>query len=492
MNKSYFCEDVRLNLISDKLLARFREVGISWWRDAEYASWQNSMQFMKNILDDKSFAEDIDIAIEYQIPRTSKRVDFMIGGSNESWKDNIVIIELKQWQKAEKMWDEMMHSVKTFVGWWERTVPHPSYQAYSYSIFIKNASDEIENNNIWVIPCAYLHNYDEQYVDQLNDRIYKVWYDEAPFFVKTQVEDIVNFIKKYVCKKSSQGDLLYKVDHWRIKPSKALQDCLVSLMEWNKEFILLDDQVVAFDMCKQIMLQCQKDKKKRTLIIQWWPWTWKSVLAVNLLKEFLTSDLNVAYVTKNSAPRETYLKKLSKLRLKEELNIKTLFRSPFRLSDSPANFYDCLIVDEAHRLVKQMYMDYNWENQVKECINASLFTIFLIDENQKVTIKDIWSVDEIKNRAKIFNSDVRETELVSQFRCNWSDWYIQLVNNILQLWEYVDIDSSELNFDIKVFDDPNKLRDELREKMWKIKQGWLHDIVMIGMWKIEDENGILN
>jgi hypothetical protein len=35
-------------------------------------------------LDDKSFAEDIDIAIEYQIPRTSKRVDFMIGGSNES------------------------------------------------------------------------------------------------------------------------------------------------------------------------------------------------------------------------------------------------------------------------------------------------------------------------------------------------------------------------------------------------------------------------
>ena len=90
---------------------------------------------------------------------------------------------------------------------------------------------------------------------------------------------------------------MYKVDHWRIKPSKALQDCLVSLMEWNKEFILLDDQVVAFDMCKQIMLQCQKIRK-RTLIIQWWPWTWKSVLAVNLLKEFLTSDLNVAYVTK--------------------------------------------------------------------------------------------------------------------------------------------------------------------------------------------------
>jgi hypothetical protein len=46
------------------------------------------------------------------------------------------------------------------------------------------------------------------------------------------------------------------------------------------------------------------------------------VLAVNLLKEFLTSSLNVAYVTKNSAPREAYLKKLTKLRLKEEVNVK--------------------------------------------------------------------------------------------------------------------------------------------------------------------------
>lgn len=235
-------------------------------------------------------------------------------------------------------------------------------------------------------------------------------------------------------------------------------------MEWNEEFILLDDQVVAFDMCKQIMLQCQKDRKKRTLIIQGWPWTWKSVLAINLLKEFLTNGLNVSYVTKNSAPREAYLKKLSKLKLKEEVNIKSLFRSPFKLCESPANFYDCLIVDEAHRLVKQMFMDYNWENQVKECMNAALFSIFLIDENQKVTTKDIWSIDEIKHWAKEFWCQIRETELISQFRCNWSDWYIQLVNNILQIWEHVDIAPSDLNFDIKIFDDPNKLRDELRIK----------------------------
>ena len=210
-----------------------------------------------------------------------------------------------------------------------------------------------------------------------------------------------------------------------------------------------------------------KDMKKRTIIIQGGPGTGKSVLAVNLLKEYISKGYNASYVTKNSAPREAYLKLLSKSDLKKEVNIKQLFRSPFGLCHSPSNYYDCLIVDEAHRLVKQMYGDFQGQNQIMECINASLLTIFLIDENQKITTKDIGSIDEINKWAKELNSRViinEETTLTSQFRCNGSDQYIQLLNNILQIGENVDIDINELNFDIKVYDDPNALRDDLRNK----------------------------
>ena len=195
--------------------------------------------------------------------------------------------------------------------------------------------------------------------------------------------------------------------------------------------------------------------------------TGKSVLSLNLLKQYISQGLNASYVTKNSAPREAYLKLLSKSYLKKEVNIKQLFRSPFGLCKVPSNFYDCLIVDEAHRLVKQMYGDFQGQNQVMECINASLLTIFLIDENQRITTKDIGSVDEIKKWAKELNSRVimnDETILTSHFRCNGSDLYIKLLNNILQIGESVDIDINELNFDIQVFDNPNLLRDELRKK----------------------------
>lgn len=461
-----FSNDVILNQIADKIHLLFKERGINGGGDSEFRSWQNSLNYMKNIFEDNDIPKDAEVAIEYQIPRTSKRVDFLIVGSDSKSKDNVIVVELKQWKKAEKIDDIMLHSVKVFTGGANRIVAHPSYQAYSYSVFIKNSSEQVQEENINIIPCAYLHNYDSNYKDTLNDEIYKIWYDEAPLFIKNQVLELREFIKKYICKKSNNGDLLYKIDNGRIRPSKALQDCLVSLMKGNKEFILLDDQVVVFDICKKTMQQCLKDMKKRTIIIQGGPGTGKSVLAINLLKEYLTKGLNASYVTKNSAPRTAYLNLLSKSDLKKEVNIKQLFRSPFGLCNTPSNFYDCLIVDEAHRLVKQMYGDFKGVNQVMECINASLLTIFLIDENQKVTTKDIGSIDEIKKHAEALHSRViinDDTKLVSQFRCNGSDQYVQLVNRILQIGDDVDLDLEELNYDIKVFDDPNEMRDELRK-----------------------------
>ena len=239
-------------------------------------------------------------------------------------------------------------------------------------------------------------------------------------------------------------------------------------------------------MCLKTMLQCQKDGKKRTLVIQGGPGTGKSVLAINLLMSFINKGLNVSYVTKNSAPREAFLSLLTKSDAKKLVNIKQLFRSPFALSKCDSNLYDCLIIDEAHRLVKKMYGDWGGENQVKECIDASLLSIFMIDENQAVTTKDIGSIGEIKSWCEKLNSRLiitEETKLISQFRCNGSDSYIQFINDFLQVNdESVVVDLSELNYEFRVFDTPEDMREALREKtISTISQGWLLVIVMIGM-----------
>jgi DUF2075 family protein len=115
-----------------------------------------------------------------------------------------------------------------------------------------------------------------------------------------------------------------------------------------------------------------------------------------------------------------------------------------------------------------MYGDWNGENQVKECINASLLSIFLLDEDQAVTTKDIGSIDEIRHWCETLGSRLvikDETKLISQFRCNGSDAYIQFIDEILQRHEEsIAVDLSELNFDFRVFDNPNEMRDALRVK----------------------------
>ncbi|MBO4278761.1 MAG: DUF2075 domain-containing protein [Spirochaetales bacterium] len=456
-----------MDRISDILKAAFRDNHLFGGREFEYNSWRYSLQFMKGVIEDPEIANDVEIAIEYQIPRTSMRVDFMIAGSNSAGDSNVVVVELKQWEKAEKVDDIMLHSVRAFTGGANRIVNHPSYQAFAYALSINNSSIYVQEKGIGIKPCAYLHNCSSSNRKPLDDEIYRIWYDEAPLFDRTQVLKFRDYIKKYVTLKSKDGDLLYNIDKdGAIRPSKALQDCLVSLMDGNEEFILLDDQAVAYDMCRKVMDQCRKDRKKRCIIIQGGPGTGKSVLAINLLKDFIANkELNVSYCTKNRAPRDAYRKLLAKSNLRAEVSIDHLFRSPFGLSNLHENAFDCLIVDETHRLVEKMYGDWNGENQVKECINAALFTVFLIDENQKVTMSDIGSVDEIKKWAGILGARVimnDETVLHAQFRCNGSEQYIQLVNRILQIGDPVDVDISEMKFDFRVFYDPNKMRDELR------------------------------
>lgn len=467
-SKRCFVEDIKSNCIADKITAKIRERGINAGHEREYISWQNSLQFMRNIVDDNDIDDEVRIAIEYNIPLTSKRVDFIICGADANNNDNVVVVELKQWQKAEVVADDMHYCVKTFVGGNNRIVCHPSYQAYSYACFIRNYSQTVLDDGINLIPCAYLHNYDPDFKQTLSNSIYKEWVSEAPFFIRNETEQFSAFVKKYVTRRSSNGDLLYEIDHGRLKPTKALQDSLTSMVKGNKEFMLLDEQAVCYDMCLKTMAKCKEDGKKRTIVIQGGPGTGKSVLAVNLLMEFINKSLNTCYATKNSAPREAFLSLLTHSDAKKQVNIKQLFRSPFGLSNVPDNTYDCLIVDEAHRLVKKMYGDWNGENQVKECISASLLSIFLLDEDQAVTVNDIGSIAEISKWCRELNSTLKmpaEAKLVSQFRCNGSDAYIQFIDDILQRTEEsVTMSLDELNFDFRIFDSAIELREALREK----------------------------
>ena len=77
------------------------------------------------------------MAIEYNIPQTSKRVDFLISGYGWNGKGNVVIVELKQWEKLASI-DGQDAIVETYTGGANRRVVHPCYQAWSYAALIRD------------------------------------------------------------------------------------------------------------------------------------------------------------------------------------------------------------------------------------------------------------------------------------------------------------------------------------------------------------------
>ena len=119
------------------------------------------MQYMYRVLSDSEIPKDAGVAIEFKIPHTSKRVDFLISGSDQDAKQSIVIVELKQWETVEKI-EGKEAIVKTVINRGVRETTHPSYQAWSYAALIKDYNENAQKEGIQLYPCAYLHNYINQ------------------------------------------------------------------------------------------------------------------------------------------------------------------------------------------------------------------------------------------------------------------------------------------------------------------------------------------
>lgn len=99
--KLQFISDVFNNTIADNIDNAFVEHLGRHTSPNEVRSWENSMQYMYKVINTDKLPDNISVAIEYQIPLTAKRVDFIISGLNENKKEQLVIIELKQWDTAE-------------------------------------------------------------------------------------------------------------------------------------------------------------------------------------------------------------------------------------------------------------------------------------------------------------------------------------------------------------------------------------------------------
>lgn len=456
-SKKTFLTQIDSDNIEDILETKFENILHKRIWKSEYMSWQNSLREMWSVIRISSLPDDVNISIEYNIPWSSKRVDFIVAWQDEDNQDTVIIVELKQWTEIETTDKDGI--VLTRFEHWLKETNHPAYQAWSYAMLLKGFNETVYEENIQLYPCAFLHNYRADW--KIDNSFYGPHIEKAPIFMKGDKQKLADFLSRNV-RYGDKSKLMYRIENGRIRPSKALADSLWSMLRWNQEFIMIDDQKIVFETAINLAKK-SSELNKNVLIVEWWPWTWKSVVAINLLVAATKQGLVAQYITKNSAPRAVYESKLTWTIKKTEFS--NLFKWSGFYVNAVHNEFDTLIVDEAHRLNEKSWMFSNlWENQIKEIIHASKFSIFFIDENQKVTMKDIWEKDEIEKWAKIEWAKVHNLELSSQFRCNGSDGYLAWLDYVLQIHDTANIELDKETYDFKVFDSPSELRDRIFEK----------------------------
>lgn len=453
--KREFIRHVAEDEVADRILSALRKGGRSGVSPQEVASWRNSLQYMRNVLDDRHIPDDVGVSLEFRIPQSSKRIDVILTGLGRAPLERpaAVIVELKQWTTASCT--PMDGIVSTFLGGATREVPHPSYQAWSYAALLQDYNETVQLENVDLRPCAFLHNCTST---ELRSVPYAEHIQRAPLFLKAEQDKLRRFIRQHV-RKGDRGELMYRIDSGRIRPSKSLSDHLTGLLKGRSEFHLIDDQKVVYETA--LRLAGSEGSGKQVYIVEGGPGTGKSVVAINLLVELTAREQVAQYVSRNAAPRQVYAAKLAGTL--KRTRIDNLFKGSGAYVETPPDTFGTLIVDEAHRLNERSGLYANLgENQIAEIVRSARTSVFFIDESQRVTLKDIGSVEAITRVAGREGACVTFGRLESQFRCNGSDGYLAWVDHVLQVRTTANTDLTGIDYDFRVFSSPTELHDRIR------------------------------
>ncbi len=452
------------HVISDKM----RLCGINYFDASQVAAWRNSLPHMADVLSQSKINRSVDVAVEYKIQQSRDRIDFLVCGNTFDGNRNVVVVELKQWSSVSPSQKEDF--VHTFGGHGEADYWHPSYQAYNYSQILYHFNEFIREQGVTLSSCSYLHNMEHGYSALLGDPIRFPLIEKSPVFYEDDDAKLASFIEKYV--QVPNKGLLFEIENSRVYPSKYLADMLDKAIRGNDFFSYDEAQATSVSSIVEAVEKAIFYNQKKTIIIRGGAGTGKSVVAINVLGKLLkrqkgAKPLNAVYCTSNASPRYLYTEKLIGNDYKKK-TIKAMFKYPTVFVHAPGDFYDCALIDEAHRL-----FDFKGGVGIKKgthvldsVIASSRVSVFFIDNDQAVSTIDFATVDRIKEAALRNHSEVIEgsqLELKTQFRVTGGEEYIAFIKSLLGYNN--DISSYyPKNYDFRVFDSAEEMRTAIKEK----------------------------
>ena len=457
-----FVADANLNRIAEKLRNEYIVVMGHRPGAAEFASWQNSLARLSMLIGQAKLF-DHGVILEYQLGNTSKRLDAMLTGRSSTSAENAVVVELKQWGATAP--SPADGCVETFVGQKIRRVLHPSVQVGGYQQWLlDNHAVFYDTDSVGLTAVSYLHNMQFDPAGELWADRHAESLKANPLFTGDQSDQLADYLNLHL----SAGDgitVMSRVLESKYRPSKKLLDHTAAMISANSEFVLLDEQRVAFESVLAEARAGYHEAKKSVVVIQGGPGTGKSVIALHLVGELSRLGYNAQHATGSKAFTENMRRVVGRRAGMSQ------FRYFFNYGNVAHNDIDVLICDEAHRLRATSVSRYTPKAkrtdlaQVDELIGAAKTSVFFIDDLQAVRPNEVGSTDLIREAALRNDADIQEFELETQFRCAGSKAFVSWVDHTLGLDETANPvwDGGE-GFDFRIVDSAEQLVAMIRSK----------------------------
>lgn len=397
---------------------------------AEVRSWRNSLPaFLTDVVE--AGLGHVEVLLEHKLPHNPKRVDVVLCGVHpRRGTPSYVLVELKQWSSAEPVGEDLVR-----VPRYPEPVLHPVEQVRRYCQYLVDSTPALAEQPGAVHGIAYLHNALASGVWRLSE--YSM--DEyGHLYTMDSRSRLADRLRALLDVDPSTRDAASRVAedllNFRHAPSKPLLDLAAREIQEREQFVLLDEQQVAYSSVVRAVERARAARRQTVVVVLGGPGSGKSVIALSLLGELARRGRKVYHATGSSAFTNT----LRKVAGKRAPRVKNMFKYFNNFIDAEPRDLEVLICDEAHRIRETSVNRYTKaearqraRRQVTELIDAAWVPVFLLDEHQVVRSGEMGSLREITAAAEALGCDVEVVHLAGQYRCGGSEFFDAWVAGLL-------------------------------------------------------------
>jgi len=252
------------------------------------------------------------------------------------------------------------------------------------------------------------------------------------------------------------------------RPSRQLLAVAADEIRQREQFVLLDQQRLAYNMVLHATEAARASDAKTVVIVTGGPGSGKSVIALSLLGELARQGRAVLHATGSRSFTQT----LRHVTGQGSPRTKRLFKYFNQFTDADRNGLEVLILDEAHRIRETSASRFTparlrtGERQVDELIAAARVPEFLLDQHQVVRPGEMGTVEDIEAHATRSGLAVHKISLDAQFRCGGSQEYLRWVKRLLGIEPGGPVPwPGDPAFALEVADSPQEMEHALRAKL---------------------------